>query len=150
LVRRPLLGLLYQPRMIDECEIFGGMRIVRENRSIRRKPGPLPLCLPQIPHDLTWGDGKPATNCLSYGTTALKCKVETFYTQLASIEGPSPLSVDQRSRVQLRMNLSSLNPLKIDRLIAKSLMALISTAILGSESHGTHNHILLFKRLNFF
>jgi hypothetical protein len=27
---------------------------LQENRSTRRKPAPLPLCPPQIPHDLTW------------------------------------------------------------------------------------------------
>jgi hypothetical protein len=29
-------------------------RIGRGNCSTRRKPAPVPLCLPQIPHDLTW------------------------------------------------------------------------------------------------
>jgi hypothetical protein len=54
LVRRPLTGLLYQPRTIgDECVAVGGMRIGRGNRGARRKPAPLPLCSPQIPHDLT-------------------------------------------------------------------------------------------------
>jgi hypothetical protein len=55
LVRRPLFGLLYQPRMIDdgdECGAVGGMRIGRGNESTRRKPAPVPLCPPQIPHDL--------------------------------------------------------------------------------------------------
>jgi hypothetical protein len=47
--------LLYQPRTIDdECGAVGGMRIGRGNRSTRRKPAPVPLCPPQIPHDLTW------------------------------------------------------------------------------------------------
>jgi hypothetical protein len=46
--------LLYQPRTIDECAAIGGMRIGRGNRSTRRKPAPVPLCPPQIPHDLTW------------------------------------------------------------------------------------------------
>jgi hypothetical protein len=32
---------------------FGGMMIGRGNRSTRRKPAPVPLCPPQIPHDLT-------------------------------------------------------------------------------------------------
>jgi hypothetical protein len=55
LVRRPLIGLLSQPRMIDdECEAVGGMRIGRGNRSTRRRAAPVPLCLPQIPHDLPW------------------------------------------------------------------------------------------------
>jgi hypothetical protein len=56
LVRRPLFNLLYQPQMIDddECGAVGGMIIGRGNRSTRRKPAPVPLCPPQIPHDLTW------------------------------------------------------------------------------------------------
>jgi hypothetical protein len=49
-------GLLYQPRMTDddECGTAGGMRIGRGNQSTRRKPAPVPLYPPQIPHDLTW------------------------------------------------------------------------------------------------
>jgi hypothetical protein len=55
LVLRPLTGLLYQPQMIDggDCGAVGGMKIGRGNRSTRRKLGPVPLCPPQIPHDLT-------------------------------------------------------------------------------------------------
>jgi hypothetical protein len=77
LVRRPIFGLLYQPRMIDddECGVVGGMRIGRGNRSIRRKPAPVPLCPPQIPHDLGSNPGrrggKPATNRPSYGTALI-------------------------------------------------------------------------------
>jgi hypothetical protein len=55
-VHRPLIGLFYQPRMIDDdddCGAIGGMRIGRGNPSTRRKSAPVPLCLPQIPHDLT-------------------------------------------------------------------------------------------------
>jgi hypothetical protein len=49
-------GLVYQSQMIDDvdCGAVGGMRIGRGNRSTRRKPVPVPLCPPQIPHDLTW------------------------------------------------------------------------------------------------
>jgi hypothetical protein len=66
LVRRPLTGLLYQHRMMDdECGPIGGMRIGRGSRSTRRKPAPVPLCPPQSPHDLCWNPGrrggKPAT-----------------------------------------------------------------------------------------
>jgi hypothetical protein len=75
LVRRPLTGLLYQPRMIDddECEAVGGMRIGRGNRSTRRKPARATLSTTNP----TWFDsgsnpgrhgGKPATNRLSYCT----------------------------------------------------------------------------------
>jgi hypothetical protein len=51
------VGLLYQPRMVDDEDYgaVGGMRIGKGNRSTRRKPAPVPLCPPQIPHDLTWG-----------------------------------------------------------------------------------------------
>jgi hypothetical protein len=48
------------------------MRIGSGNRSTRRKPAPMPLCRPQIPHDLLSNPGrrggKPATNRMSYGT----------------------------------------------------------------------------------
>jgi hypothetical protein len=36
-----------------EAGEFGGMITGRGNRSTRRKPAPVPLCPPQIPHDLT-------------------------------------------------------------------------------------------------
>jgi hypothetical protein len=48
-------GLLYQPQMVmddDEYGSIGGM-LGRGNRSIRKKSTPVPLCEPQIPHDLT-------------------------------------------------------------------------------------------------
>jgi hypothetical protein len=50
-----ITGLLYQPRMImdiDECGAAGGKN-GKGNRSTRRKPDPVPLCPPQIPHDPT-------------------------------------------------------------------------------------------------
>jgi hypothetical protein len=63
LVRRPLIGLLYQPRVIvdDECGAIGGMRIGRGNRSTRRKLVSVPLCPPLIPHDLSWARTRTAT-----------------------------------------------------------------------------------------
>jgi hypothetical protein len=60
------VGLLFQPRMIDDdYEPVGGMRIGRGNRSSRRKHAPVPLCPPQIPHDLTWDQTQaaPVENC---------------------------------------------------------------------------------------
>jgi hypothetical protein len=41
-------------RVINEYGTIGGRRIHRVNESIQRKPTPVPLCSPQIPHDLTW------------------------------------------------------------------------------------------------
>jgi hypothetical protein len=59
---------LYQPRMIDddddddddECGAVGGMRIGKGNRRTGRKPAPVPLRSPQIPHDLTWARTRAA------------------------------------------------------------------------------------------
>jgi hypothetical protein len=49
------IGLLYQPKAIadGDCAASGGMKIGRGNRSTRRRPAPVPLCPPQIPHELT-------------------------------------------------------------------------------------------------
>jgi hypothetical protein len=67
------------------------MRIGRGNRRTWRKPAPVPLCPPQIPHYLTRARslcGKPATNRLSYGTAFLlyllvdpedRCDIESEY-----------------------------------------------------------------------
>jgi hypothetical protein len=78
LARRPLTGLFYQPRMMDdECRAVGGMRIARGNRSTRRKSAPMSLCPPQNPHDLGSNRGrrcgKPVTNRLSYGKALFLC-----------------------------------------------------------------------------
>jgi hypothetical protein len=80
LVRRPVIGLLYQPRMIhdDECGAAGGMRIGRGNQSTRRKPDPMPLCPPQIPHDLTYSQTRVAA-LGSRGVTAWTMARHTFY-----------------------------------------------------------------------
>jgi hypothetical protein len=61
LVCWPLFGILYQPRMRDEYGAFGGMRIGRGNQI---KPAPMPLCPPQIPHDLTWVQTQAASDQL--------------------------------------------------------------------------------------
>jgi hypothetical protein len=58
---------------------FGGIMIGRGNRSTLRKPTPVPLCPPQIPHAVLGGEsgrrgGKLGNNRLSYGT-ALKSQI---------------------------------------------------------------------------
>jgi hypothetical protein len=62
LVRRPLVGLLYQPPMIDDAQYraVGGMTIGNENGTTLRKFAPVSLCPPQIPHDLTWARTRAA------------------------------------------------------------------------------------------
>jgi hypothetical protein len=52
--RLATLDLLHKHGIIDEYGAVGGMRIDRGNRNTRRKTAPVSLCLPQIPHDLTW------------------------------------------------------------------------------------------------
>jgi hypothetical protein len=81
LVRRPLTGLLYQPRLIDEdCGAVGGTKVGRGNRSSQKKPAPVPLCPPRITHDLTWARTRAAAvgsrglNRLSY-CTARVCRI---------------------------------------------------------------------------
>jgi hypothetical protein len=39
-------------RMINDYGAVGGMRIGKENQCTCRKPAPVPLCPPKIPHDL--------------------------------------------------------------------------------------------------
>jgi hypothetical protein len=48
------IGLLYQTRMMDDgnCGTIGGMKIGKGNRKTKRELATVPLCLPQIPHDL--------------------------------------------------------------------------------------------------
>jgi hypothetical protein len=70
------VGLLYQPRMIDDDYGAVGGMIGRGNQSTRRKPAPVPLCPPQIPRPVLGSNpglrsGKPVTNGLSYGTAPL-------------------------------------------------------------------------------
>jgi hypothetical protein len=60
MVRRPLIGLLYQLWMRDECGAGGGMRIGKGNRSTRRTRVPVPLLPPQISHDLAWNRTRAA------------------------------------------------------------------------------------------
>jgi hypothetical protein len=62
----------------DECGTVGGMRIGRGNRSTRRKPAPVPLCSPQIPHDQAWARTRAAAvgnrrlTALSYDTAYMQ------------------------------------------------------------------------------
>jgi hypothetical protein len=48
--------------MIDDDErgAVDGIQIGRGNRITRRKPAPVPLCPPRIPHDLTWAGTRAA------------------------------------------------------------------------------------------
>jgi hypothetical protein len=75
LVSRPRTGLLYQPRMMDKYGVVGGMRTGRGNRSTWSKPAPLPLCSPQIPHDLTLDRTRAAEVGRTYGLTCLPLTV---------------------------------------------------------------------------
>jgi hypothetical protein len=69
LVCRSLFGLLCQLPFIgdEECGAVCGKSIVRGNRSTRRKPTPMTLCSPQMPHDLTWA----RTQAVTFGSRRL-------------------------------------------------------------------------------
>jgi hypothetical protein len=43
-------------------EQFVERELAGENRSTRRNPAPVPLCPPQIPHDLTWDETRRLTD----------------------------------------------------------------------------------------
>jgi hypothetical protein len=66
--------------MVVIVEKFVEWKLVGETEVLGKIPAPVPLCLPQIPHDLTSNsdrrDGKPATNLLSYGTAQNICKLQ--------------------------------------------------------------------------
>jgi hypothetical protein len=46
--------------MVNEYGAVGGVRIGRGNRSIWRKTAPVPICPPQIRHNLTWDQSQAA------------------------------------------------------------------------------------------
>jgi hypothetical protein len=85
LVRRPGMGLLNQPRMLDddECGAVGGMTVDRGNRSAMIKPVPVSICPPQIPR-VELGSNparrgeKLANNHLSYDKACLKYLTSKF------------------------------------------------------------------------
>jgi hypothetical protein len=54
MVRRPLIGLMYQPQMINGYGEFSGMRLGKGNGSTKKKSALVSICPPQIPCDLTW------------------------------------------------------------------------------------------------
>jgi hypothetical protein len=67
--------------MFDEHEAFDGIIIGKGNRSTGKKPTPVSLCPPQIPHDLgsnpSRRDGKLAVNSLSYVTAYIGTYIQT-------------------------------------------------------------------------
>jgi hypothetical protein len=101
-------GRLYQTQMIDDddCGATGGMNIGRGNRSTRRKPAPVPLRPPQIPHDLTPGSnsgrcgGKPGCNRLSYSMANIVDSVMVLSSQ--SPQFP-PISEASSSDIGIRV-----------------------------------------------
>jgi hypothetical protein len=78
-------GLLYHPQTIDDgdCGAIREMKIGRGNWAARRKPAPVPLCPPQIPHDLTRararaeavGSQRPTACAMA---RSLQCSLDAF------------------------------------------------------------------------
>jgi hypothetical protein len=48
-------------RMINVYGAAVGIIMGRGDLSIQRKPAPVPLCPPQVPHDLTWDHTRATT-----------------------------------------------------------------------------------------
>jgi hypothetical protein len=86
-----------------ECGAAGGM-LGRGNQSTWRKPAPVPLCSPQISYNLDSNlghrCGKPAINCLSYGTA-----MTTYLTVCTNCTGsvilPSSVLILDKVALQL-------------------------------------------------
>jgi hypothetical protein len=138
LIRRPLISLLCQPWIIDdECGAVGGMRIGRGNRSTRRKPTSVPICPPQIPHNLTW-----ARTLDTAGLTDLV----TVTTDGQSILMLSP-HMEPKTRFLLLTDWSGFD--EVGRPLWREGGYIVyncswpsnSAFVLGSESRGTHDQI---------
>jgi hypothetical protein len=54
--------LFYRPVFFCEVRLSPLGTSATGNRSTRRKPAPVPLCPPQIPHDLTWARTRAAAD----------------------------------------------------------------------------------------
>jgi hypothetical protein len=96
------IGLLYQPRMMmddNECRAYGGV-LCKENRSTRRKPAPVPLCPPQIPHNLTRARIWVAEVGIRRLTACSVIDLMTFYQQnrLYTVEGEAGENVKIKCR----------------------------------------------------
>jgi hypothetical protein len=64
-------------RIINKGGAVGGMRIQKGNWSTLRKSAPLPLCPPQIPHDLTWDWSRRLTTLFAWADSTT---FERIYT----------------------------------------------------------------------
>jgi hypothetical protein len=91
LVLRPLIGLLYQSRMIDngDCGAVGGMRIGKGNRSTRKNPCPsatlstTKVTRPDLGTNTGYCGGEKATNHLGYSTAS--CVKHVGFEVLAAV-----------------------------------------------------------------
>jgi hypothetical protein len=96
----------------DECGAVGGMRIGRGNRSTRRKPAPVPLCPPQIPHVLnrarTWAAAMGSWRLTAWAMKRAVIKRTLDMTVLYSTEGhrQKQLYISCQSRSRLIFSLA--------------------------------------------
>jgi hypothetical protein len=70
--------IVLTPGDYDDGE-FGGMKTGRGNQSTRRKPTPVPLCPPQIPHDLTLARTSEVTWCTHELLAAVHQPHDTYF-----------------------------------------------------------------------
>jgi hypothetical protein len=82
--RRPLFGLLYQPRMMDDNKCAtNGVIISRENRSTRRNRVSVSICPQQVPHDLTRAYSSFSTS--SFNDSLMLCASNVLVSFLVTI-----------------------------------------------------------------
>jgi hypothetical protein len=96
----------------DECGAVGGMRNGRGNRSTGRKPAPVPICTPHIPHNLRPNTG-PAV-----GIRRLTASAMARPTELPKFRLNVTLSSFQSSNLMFAKRFLCLNR---RRCMAKSL-----------------------------
>jgi hypothetical protein len=82
-------GLLYQPWMIDVVIVGWWNENWQGNRSTRRKPTPVPLCSPQIPHDLirarTWAATVGSRRLTAWAMARPSYNLNTFRNSLHQV-----------------------------------------------------------------
>jgi hypothetical protein len=83
----------------DECGAVGGMRIGRGKQSTKRKPTPVPLYPPQIPHNLTWARTQAAAvESLRLTARAMARSTSSYISNLPDL---FPRGLQYRSFVHL-------------------------------------------------
>jgi hypothetical protein len=107
--------LWYQPQMIYDGDhgAIGGMKIGRGIRSTWRKPSPMPVCPPQIPHDLTRATAVGRQRLTAWAMARPRCSLVPFEIHIVGSEFVSSSGYRLRDLVvfpALRINAATVQP----------------------------------------